>query len=313
MKVCFVGLGSIGCRHINNLKSIINDRQNDLEIHAFRESNKVLNEEIKELIDREIFKVSDLDDDYDIVFITNPTNMHYDTINKFILKTKNIFIEKPVFDHSQYDWKQLLNNKINDNGIYYVAAPLRYTKVLESIKRIVNENKVYSVRCICSSYLPDWRPNVDYRSIYSAHSDQGGGVSIDCIHELDYLFYLFGFPINSYNIKGQYSHLEIDSDDLSIYIFKYDDKLIEVHLDYFGKNKERTVEIYTEKGRYIGDFYRNEIRYPDGKIESFDTSPNYMYIKELETFLDMINGNSINENSIEHSIEVLRFAEGGIK
>ncbi|WP_010076839.1 hypothetical protein [Clostridium cellulovorans] len=87
MKVCFVGLGSIGCRHINNLKSVSMDRQIDLEIHAFRESNRILSEEIKQFIDREIFEASDLDDNYDIVFITNPTNMHYDTINKFILKT----------------------------------------------------------------------------------------------------------------------------------------------------------------------------------------------------------------------------------
>ena len=73
-----------------------------------------------------------------------------------------------------------------------------------------------SARVICSSYLPDWRPGVDYRTVYSAHKALGGGVTIDLIHEWDYLVDLFGVPQKLYNFKGTYSDLEIDSDDLSV-------------------------------------------------------------------------------------------------
>mgnify|MGYP000441260447 FL=1 len=37
----------------------------------------------------------------------------------------------------------------------------------------------YSGRVICSSYLPEWGPGVDYRTVYSAHKALGGGVTID--------------------------------------------------------------------------------------------------------------------------------------
>ncbi|MBK5240795.1 Gfo/Idh/MocA family oxidoreductase [Clostridium sp.] len=312
MKVCFVGLGSIGCRHLRNLSCILKSRGIELIVHAFRESNKRLDDEIKELVDSTILRLSDLDDDYDIVFITNPTYKHYDSLKKFLWKTKNIFIEKPIFDDSKCNWRELFQVKDINAGIYYVAAPLRYTKVIEQIKRIIKNNEVYSVRSICSSYLPDWRPNVDYRDVYSAHKEQGGGVSIDCIHELDYLFYLFGFPEHSINLRGKYSNLEIDSEDISVYMFKYKDKIAELHLDYFGKNKERNIEVYTKEGLFVGDFYRNQIIYPNGEIEKFNSDTNDMYINELSAFLDMIKGKALNENSIEHSVEVLRFAEGDI-
>lgn len=76
---------------------------------------------------------------------------------------------------------------------------------------------------------------MDYRTVYSAHKDMGGGVTIDLIHEWDYLVELFGKPEKMYNFKGTYSHLEIDSDDLSVYIAQYPTLLCEVHLDYFGR------------------------------------------------------------------------------
>lgn len=66
--------------------------------------------------------------------------------------------------------------------------------------------------------------------MYSAHKALGGGVTIDLIHEWDYLVDLFGVPETICNIRGKYSDLEIDSDDLSIYIAQYPTLLAEVHL-----------------------------------------------------------------------------------
>ena len=43
---------------------------------------------------------------------------------------------------------------------------------------------------------------------YSAHKDMGGGVSIDLIHEWDYLTYLFGMPSEIYSILDKVSDLE---------------------------------------------------------------------------------------------------------
>src|SRR5947209_4960132 len=52
--------------------------------------------------------------------------------------------------------------------------------------------RVSAVRLWFGSWLPDWRPNVDYRTTYSARANLGGGVLLDAIHELDLCLWLLG-------------------------------------------------------------------------------------------------------------------------
>lgn len=299
MKVCFFGLGSIGKRHLTNLRKICKERDIELEVHAYRNS---INSPIVKGVNKDIYKFEDLSDDYHIVFITNPNSEHFKIIKLLSNKCKNMFIEKPLFDNINYNLEEL--NFLN--GVYYVAAPLRYTGIVGKLKEIISDKKVYSVRAICSSYLPDWRPNQDYREVYSSKKELGGGVSIDLIHEWDYLSYLFGFPEKIYNFQGKHSHLEINSEDLSIYIAKYSDKLIELHLDYFGRESRREIELFTEKGTIIGDFIKKEIRF-SWKNEKIDFLENGdLYINEMNNFLDMIEGKKENNNTIKHAYSVLK-------
>lgn len=302
MKVCFFGLGSIGQRHLVNLNKICLDRNINLEIHAFRSGNRELSENINSYINKSIFDKESLDNDYDIIFITNPTNLHYETIELMVNKTKHMFIEKPIFDSIDFS---LENLKLRENNIYYVACPLRYSNIISYLKENTKNEKIYSVRAICSSYLPNWR-NTDYRNTYSAKKSQGGGVSIDLIHEWDYLTYLFGFPIEILNLQGKFSHLEIDSEDLSVYIAKYKDKLIELHLDYFGINSKREIEIYTDKGCIKADLINNKIEFDYQDNIYFENKERDFYQqKELNHFLNIIEGKLENDNSIENAYKVL--------
>ena len=180
-------------------------------------------------------------EDYDIVFITNPTELHWQTLQQFHKKGKHFFIEKPVV--SIHQRKQARGFEKRGDSVYYVACPLRYHAVIQYIKREIPADDVLSVRSISSSYLPDWRPGRDYRTTYSAQRKLGGGVSIDLIHEWDYLTYLFGWPKKVACMKGKVSPLEIDSDDYAIYIAAYEGMTAELHLDYFGRQTIRTIEL----------------------------------------------------------------------
>lgn len=307
MKVCFCGLGSIGRRHLLNLNNIASELNINLEIHALRKTERVLEDEIYNLISKQMTDESMLDNDYDIVFITNPTSMHYDTMKAMAGKTKNMFIEKPVFDGKEYCAKAL---KLNQDGVYYVAGPLRFSAVIQKLKEIILAENIYCVRVICSSYLPDWRPNVDYRLVYSARKDQGGGVAIDLIHEWDYIIYLFGFPQNVYRICGKYSHLEIDSEDLAVYIAGYKNKVVELHLDYFGRGSRREIEIFTNSGNIKGDLIKNTLTFSDNREQiHFDEVNNDIYLNEMRFFIDNILKKN-NFNNIHHCNAVLNIALG---
>ena len=308
-KIGIVGLGSIGKRHLLNIIKVLASRNISCEIDLIRSGKgKELDAEIARLVRRTVYSYAEARDDYDVVFITNPTDRHYDTIEQFVPKTRHMFIEKPVFDSVSLCVESL---KLKDGSVYYVACPLRYTRVIRWLKENINPDDVYSVRAICSSYLPHWRANVDYTQTYSAHKEKGGGVSVDLIHEWDYLCYLFGKPERVYNIKGTFSNLDVDSDDLSLYIAAYKDKAIEVHLDYFGRKTIREVQIFTREDTITADIANGEIRFlKQEKTIDLSEQTNDFYCREMEAFFDMIEGKAPNNNDISMALETLRIAKG---
>lgn len=309
-KIAVIGVGSIGERHLQNINRVLKDRGIEFSIDLVRRKSSGALQQSAEKIVTTFYTEDDcIPDDYDVIFITNPTYLHYDTIKKYSNKTKSMFIEKPVFEDATVNTSDLA---LDENGVYYVACPLRYTEVLQYIKNNVDLKTVYSARAICSSYLPDWRQGTDYRKSYSAHLEQGGGVSIDLIHEWDYMTYLFGKPNQVLNYRGKFSHLEIDSDDLSVYIAKYDNMIAEVHLDYFGRKPIRELQLFTTDETIVADIANSEIRYlKKNKSIQFDEDRNSYQLKEIENFFDIIEEKIRNENNIEMALATLKIAKDG--
>ncbi|MBF4695131.1 Gfo/Idh/MocA family protein [Fusibacter ferrireducens] len=310
-KIAMIGLGSIGKRHLRNISMVLGSRGIKYSIDLIRRKNSVdLEEDLKQSVSNIYIECENIPNDYDVIFITNPTHLHYDTIRKYSDKAKNMFIEKPVFDKISVSISKL---SLNTDSIYYVACPLRYTRVIQYVKNEIDLDSVYSSRAICSSYLPDWRPGLDYRKTYSAHLNQGGGASIDLIHEWDYMMYLFGNPKKVMNYRGKFSKLEIDSDDLSIYIAEYENMLSEMHLDYFGRKIVRELQLFTEEETIIADIANSEIRFlKEGRVIKFDEDRNSYQLKEIENFFDIIEGKKNNENNIIIALNTLKIAKEGI-
>ena len=303
IKICFFGMGSIGKRHLKNLVKILNERKIKFEIDVVKRK-KELDDEVKGYINS-VYKIDEfVPKFYDIVFIVNDTSAHIETLDLMKNYSNNFFIEKPL----SINVDQIIIDNYKDKKIY-IACPMRYSNVIEYLKKEIDFSKVYSVRAICSTYLPDWRPTIDYRNNYSAKKELGGGVTLDLIHEWDYLTYLLGFPEKIFNLNKKVSHLEINSDDLSIYIAKYKDKLVELHLDYFGRIPTRKVEFFLKEGTVIGDFIKNTVTLEDNReINLLDDIDDY--IKEMNNFLDIIFNQKDNFNNLEHAYKVLKLIKG---
>lgn len=303
-----IGLGSIGKRHLGNLILALENRKVLYQIDALRSGRSMLQEKWNGAIRKQYYHIDELPDDYDIVFVTNPTSLHYDTIKKIIGKTKHIFVEKPVFDSLNYDINELY---LRQKGVYYVACPLRHKSIMKYVKQMIDgKESIISARAISSSYLPTWRKGVDYREVYSAKKDMGGGVTKDLIHEWDYVVYLFGKPEKVVHMGGHMSDLEIDSDDLSIYIARYPNMFLEIHLDYIGQKTERLLQLFTSSKRIDVDLISNTIYvYRDNElIQKQDFPEEDFYRNEIEYFLDCIDGKQFNMNTIEDAYAILKIA-----
>jgi len=309
-KIAIIGFGSIGTRHFDNITSVLKERTSSFAIDLIRSGNgKALIKDVEKHINH-TYSISDsIPNDYDAIFVANPTHLHYSTIQQFSTHTKNMFIEKPVFDTTNISIDDL---QLNGHGQYYVACPLRYTSVIQYMKNLCEQESVLCARTICSSYLPDWRPDQNYESTYSAHIEQGGGVSIDLIHEWDYLCYLFGQPEQVFNISGKFSKLNIDCEDVSLYIAKYPHMAVEIHLDYFGRKPIREIQVFTDKDTIVGDLINSEIRYlKSGEVVSVKQERNDFYRKEIEHFFDIIQGEVPNDNNIDMALQTLKLAKVG--
>lgn len=308
LKIGIVGLGSIGTRHLKNLTAVLDERNIHYEMDAIRSNRgKPLSSEVAALIKKSITVEEAVKESYDILFITNPTSMHFETLQKFSKNARAFFMEKPVFDTWNVDLDDL---KLEEDKIVYVACPLRYTDVINYLKRNINVKDVFSVRIISSSYLPEWRPDIDYRQTYSAKKELGGGVSIDLIHEWDYLYYLFGEPEEVCSFKGKYSDLEINSDDLAVSMARYPDKIVELHLDYFGRSPIREIQLFTADDIIIGDLIKQEVSFMKRQENiSFNEQRNDYQKKEIEMFMDIFEKKAENPNDLNTALKVLKLAK----
>lgn len=309
--IAFVGLGSIAKRHIKNVCNYILSCGNTFSIHLYRSNlERPIAEEIQPLVDASYLYSADVQNDYDMVFITNPTSLHLEAALKFRSHTKALFIEKPVFDGFDVDEGII---KTLDEIPSYVACPLHYNPVLQYVKQHIDLSKVISVRAISSSYLPDWRPGQDYRKTYSAHADMGGGVDIDLIHEWDYLTWIFGMPTQCLGIAGTFSNLEIDSNDTALYIAKNDKMTFELHLDYFGRKTQRTLDIFTQEDTIQCDLIAGTISYlKEGKTINVNAERNAFQMAEIKHFFDIIEGRVENDSNVEHGLKVLKLTQSKI-
>ncbi len=307
MKVLFVGIGSIGTRHLNNLTQLAQERGIELEIDALRSSLRPLAPETAAKIHRQYISFDELGH-YGLAFITNPTHLHAMALSELSGKVDCFFIEKPIFESTGYNLEEL---GLGWEQKAYVAAPMRWCGVMLALKELMPQLHPYSARVICSSYLPDWRPGVDYRNVYSAHKDMGGGVTSDLIHEWDYLVDLFGTPQEMHNFKGTYSELELDSDDLSVYIARYPQLLVEVHLDYFGREYRRSIELFCKDGTVTADFGAGTLTLADGTVRHYEEPVNQRYLREMEYFLNYAEkGAGESVNSPATALDVLKLTLG---
>ena len=325
-KICVVGLGSISKRHIRNIRSLYPDVQIDILRHGKGEAAETSSE-----FGREVYSPDELSVKYDAVFITNPTTVHVKTLESLLDKSDAFFIEKPLRPLS-HDDSRVMNThgdasrdeaddsdikadkdiiaSLPSDKIFYVACPMRYTRNVQWVKENVDLSSVYSIRAITSSYLPEWRPGTDYTKCYSARRELGGGVAADLIHEWDYISFLFGRPERILTVERKLSDLDIDVEDIAVYIGEYKDKIAEVHLDYFGRGVRRELELFMRDDTVICDFIANKITFvKSGKVIELEEDRDDYQIAELEHFFDIAAGKIINDSTAAEAETLLELLE----
>ena len=301
MNILLIGLGSIAKKHIAALREL----KIDFKIFALR-SNK--NAETEEGIEN-IFNLEDVNVVFDFAIISNPTHLHFEYIEKLVQKGINLFVEKPAI-HSLANGDKLVRLIRNEKIKTYVACNMRFHPCITFLKNKIDTEtlRINEVNVYCGSYLPDWRPGKDFRTIYSANVSMGGGVHLDLFHELDYTIWLFGFPARSYSLLKTSSSLDIDAIDYANYLLEYDSFTANIILNYYRKDAKRTIEIVFEDEIWNIDLLKNIITGKNGSIlyENSDFAISSTYFDQMSYFINQIKLSKTPMNSFEESLEVLK-------
>lgn len=315
LRVLFCGLGSIGQRHLRNLRALKGD---DVEILAWRARGEspVLDPDmtVREgaVLEsmygiRSFGRFEDaLAERPSVAFITNPNTMHLSTALAAARVGCHLFIEKPV-SHSLEGADELVREVERRKLAVLVAYQFRFHPGLQLVKRYIDEGqlgKVTSAHIVNGEYLPGWHPYEDYRRTHPARRDLGGGCLSIQTHEIDYALWLFGMPRRVYAAGGHLSGLEVDvedSVDLLLDCPRADGRTfpVHVHLDYLQRPPQRVCEVVGDAGKVVFDYYRNVVEFHDvrggeGERHSFESfERNRMFLDQLSHFLDCVEGRAV--------------------
>jgi predicted dehydrogenase len=311
-KVLLVGLGSIGQRHLGNLKKLFPR----IELAVLRSTGGPY-------ADGEYHIFTDLESALSFcpqaALICNPSSFHLDAAVALAKNGVNLLIEKPL-SNSLAGVNDFIDLSKHANIKVMVGYNLRFYRSLIEFKKLINSGvfgRTLSVSSEVGQYLPDWRPGVDYRSTVSARAELGGGALLELSHELDYLLWLFG---ELKSVSGQVlsvSNLELNVEDLVLahLCFLNNGKKLygSLHLDFLQRRPHRQCKVICDQATLIWDAIadRVEIHNQDSKTIAFqgEKNINHTYEQELIQFVDCIEKNKPVPISVEEGLQVLKFAD----
>lgn len=295
-----VGYGSIGKRHARLARNLFPKAK----IIIFR--HKICSEIRNKYIDHCVTSLKDaIKFKPQIAVIANPATYHIKVANQLANLGIHLLIEKPISNSSK-DVLKLLNTSKSKKSVLMVGYNLRYMESLTKFRESLKKNiigKILSVRSEVGSYLPSWRPNIDYKKSVSATKKLGGGVLLELSHDIDYLVWLFGDVKWVSSTIHKQSDLKIDTEDTAIITFglsgvkKKNDIVAHLNMDFNRHDTTRYCKAIGQRGT----LYWNAL---DGSLKLFKKGQNRWstifkkknhkdstYISEWKHFLKCIKSN----------------------
>lgn len=319
-----VSLGSIGHRHIGNLRLLSPDAQ----IGVLRTHTRLgaATESLPEGVDVQFFELDDaLTFAPDAVVVASPASTHAHYAMAFIARGIPVLIEKPLADTTR-GLRELVAEAAEHQVRAAVAYNLRYKPSLQYVRQQVLTGcigEVLSVRAEVGQYLPDWRPGTRYQDNVSAQAALGGGVLLELSHELDYLYWMFGLPHHVTARGGQLSALELDVEDLVELCLEYEHprRLVSVHLDFMQRVPHRSCRLIGALGTLIWDAIKDVVevyRVETGQWERTEfpaLDRNQPYLDETRDFLfptDVTTGQLPNLSAAYDVLAIVEAAKDSI-
>lgn len=313
MRFLIAGLGSIGQRHLRNLRAL-----GEQDILLYRTHKGTLHDPELAGLPVETDLDAALAHAPNAVIVSNPTALHMQVAIPAARAGCHIFLEKPVAN--DLDSVQELRKAVGaGGGQVFVGFQFRFHPGLRAIKQLLDTKAIgqlLSVRAHWGEYLPAWHPWEDYRKSYSARSDLGGGVILTLSHPLDYMRWLCGEIYELWAFASHVSDLELLVEDCAEMGLRFENGCLgSVHLDYNQQPPAHRLELIGSTGTMRWDnadgaahIYRTATKEWETIAPPQGFERNDLFLAEMEHFLAVCRGEALPTCNLDDGIRALELA-----
>lgn len=313
-----VGLGSIGQRHLRNLRNI----EPDSQIAVLHLASKSRHFSIAEPQISEFFSIADaLAFQPEAAIIACPAPFHFDVAMELVANSIHVMIEKPLTAEFQ-DMDPLIELARSRQCHMALGYNLRHLDSIKFVHQLIQKKalgNVWHANFEVGQFLPNWRKGQDYRDTASAKSSLGGGVLLELSHEIDLIQWFFGMPDSIHAVGGKISLLDIDTEDLASCIFSFTQGLpavVALHMDFLQRKPTRSAKFICADGEIVWDGIRNKVEIfkgDDGSeqmlYDQFSVSIEGTYEVELAEFLHHCFEGTPSQDQIVHGQKVMKLID----
>lgn len=309
LRIGVCGVGSIGFRHARLLSNrddvalfLCDTTQAHLDSAKDLPNLAETSQSFEELIDSNL----------DGLIIATPDKFHVSQAETACLKGIAVLIEKPVAENSEQG-KKLIEIVEETNGKVLVGYPLRHNLVFRKAKEMIDEGLIgnpVSFHIMLGSY------NTLVAAKNRFNPTDLNKLFVDYSHEWDYLNWFLGKVKRVAAISHQSGNREkTQNPNVVNAILELESGISgTAHLDYIQSPGQRHFAIIGDEGTIALDavrsrvslqIYEEEFERTYQFAETFDS----MMTRQIEHFIDVIQGKSESEVSLKDGLNALLVAD----
>ncbi len=289
IQVTVLGTGSIGSRHLSVLRDLLGMEPIALPVRPGRAAE----------LEKQGYRVASAlspaaGPELGACIVATSTERHVADVQQALRSGYAVLAEKPL-SHDLTGLGELKSLADARRLKVFVGCNLRFHQGLRKFREWLPKlGRVHSVRIECQSYLPEWRPQSDYRQSYSAREGVGG-VLLDLIHEIDYAVWLFGRPEKVFAKLQNTGRLGIQSEEAAdLWWQSPSGAAVSIRLDYITRRSTRRMRAVGENGTLEWDAVGGCVRWAPNQgqeqVLNISQERDVMYRDQAEAFLRAIRG-----------------------
>lgn len=299
MKICVIGLGSMGKRRIKLLRNI-----DEHIVIIGIDNNRERAKSVEDQFGINCYAgLADVHEEIDCAFVCTSPQYHGGIIKECLENNLHVFSEINLIDDLYDENIRLAGQK--EKVLFLSSTPM----YKEEIRMIGKRVKLSSMPCAyqyhVGQYLPDWHPWDNLKDFFISNKSTNGCREILAI-ELPWIQNIFGKITKVHVIKKNLTTLQLDFPDTYLIQTEHESGSVgSLTVDVVSRQAVRTLEIFNEElyikwdgtpeTLYEKDIVSGEMKQiPAGEYiheEGYSESINeYAYMKEIEEFFDVIQG-----------------------